>query len=237
MMNCIALDDEPLALDIIEAYVHKHPELTLVARCNTAQEAFDALSDMSVDLLFLDIEMPGVTGLNFIRSLKDKPLFIFTTAYSEYAVDGFELDAIDYLLKPIAYDRFEKAVDKAKEYYMIKQNADVSESDLENDFIFVKANQQLIKVAYSEIMYVEAFADYVKIFFSDRKIITLQTMKKMESKLPSSMFSRIHRSFIVNRNFVDSFSTSLCEVNGVKIPMGKNYKNDFLTVMNTNPQL
>ena len=237
MMNCIALDDEPLALDIIEAYVKKHPELNLIARCNNADEASKVLNSQHIDLMFLDIQMPGVTGLNFVRSLKNKPLFMFTTAYSEYAIDGFELDAIDYLLKPIAYDRFVKAIEKAKEYYTIKNNSGLTESDLENDFIFVKANQQLIKLAYGEILYVEAFADYVKIFLNDRKIVTLQTMKKMEAKLPSDIFSRVHRSFIVNRKAVQSFSTSVCEVNGEKIPVGKNYKNDFIKLMKSNPIL
>lgn len=237
MMNCIALDDEPLALDIIEAYVKKHPELNLIARCNNAEEASKVLNSQHIDLMFLDIQMPGVTGLNFVRSLKNKPLFMFTTAYSEYAIDGFELDAIDYLLKPIAYDRFEKAIEKAKEYYTIKNNSGLTESDLENDFIFVKANQQLIKLAYGEILYVEAFADYVKIFLNDRKIVTLQTMKKMEAKLPSDIFSRVHRSFIVSRKAVQSFSTSVCEVNGEKIPVGKNYKNDFIKLMKSNPIL
>jgi DNA-binding LytR/AlgR family response regulator len=236
-MNCIALDDEPLALDIIEAYVKKHPELNLIARCNNADEASKVLNSQHIDLMFLDIQMPGVTGLNFVRSLKNKPLFMFTTAYSEYAIDGFELDAIDYLLKPIAYDRFEKAIEKAKEYYTIKNNSGLTESDLENDFIFVKANQQLIKLAYGEILYVEAFADYVKIFLNDRKIVTLQTMKKMGAKLPSDIFSRVHRSFIVNRKAVQSFSTSVCEVNGEKIPVGKNYKNDFIKLMKSNPIL
>lgn len=236
-MNCIALDDEPLALDIIEAYVKKHPELNLIARCNNADEASKVLNSQHIDLMFLDIQMPGVTGLNFVRSLKNKPLFMFTTAYSEYAIDGFELDAIDYLLKPIAYDRFEKAIEKAKEYYTIKNNSGLTESDLENDFIFVKANQQLIKLAYGEILYVEAFADYVKIFLNDRKIVTLQTMKKMEAKLPSDIFSRVHRSFIVSRKAVQSFSTSVCEVNGEKIPLGKNYKNDFIKLMKSNPIL
>ena len=236
-MNCIALDDEPLALDIIEAYVKKHPELNLIARCNNAEEASKVLNSQHIDLMFLDIQMPGVTGLNFVRSLKNKPLFMFTTAYSEYAIDGFELDAIDYLLKPIAYDRFEKAIEKAKEYYTIKNNSGLTESDLENDFIFVKANQQLIKLAYGEILYVEAFADYVKIFLNDRKIVTLQTMKKMEAKLPSDIFSRVHRSFIVNRKAVQSFSSSVCEVNGEKIPVGKNYKNDFIKLMKSNPIL
>jgi|TARA_B110000967_G_scaffold68139_1_gene70400 DNA-binding LytR/AlgR family response regulator len=233
-MNCIAVDDEPLALDIIEAYVARHPELTLVARCNNAAEASEVLKKHKVDLMFLDIEMPEITGLSFVKSLEHKPLFMFTTAYPDYALEGFELDAIDYLLKPIAYDRFEKGVEKALEYYKIKQNLDVAESDLENEHFFVKANQKLIKLSYSEIYYVEAFADYVKIFLADKKIVTLQTMKNMERKLPPEMFSRVHRSFIVNRNHVASFSTSACEVNEVKIPIGKNYKEAFVALMKSN---
>ncbi|HAV24977.1 MAG: DNA-binding LytR/AlgR family response regulator [Bacteroidia bacterium] len=233
-MNCIAVDDEPLALDIIEAYVNKHPELSLVARCNNAAEASEVLKTHKVDLMFLDINMPEISGLSFVKSLEKKPLFIFTTAYPDYAVEGFELDAIDYLLKPIAYDRFEKGVEKAKEYYKIKQNADVAETDLESDYIFVKANQKLIKLAYSDIYYVEAFADYVKIFLADKKIVTLQTMKNMEKKLPEDMFTRVHRSFIVNRKLVQSFSTSMCEVNDVKIPIGKNYKEVFVGLMKSN---
>lgn len=233
-MNCIAVDDEPLALDIIENYVSKHPDLTLIARCNNAAEASEVLKTRQVDLMFLDIQMPEISGLNFIKSLEHKPLFIFTTAYPDYALEGFELDAIDYLLKPIAFDRFEKGVEKAKEYFIIKNNKDVAETEIENEHIFVKANQKLIKLAYKDIYYVEAFADYVKIFLEDRKIVTLQTMKNMEKKLPSELFSRVHRSFIVNRTHVASFSTSMCEVNGVKIPIGKNYKDGFLSYMKDN---
>ena len=233
-MNCIAVDDEPLALDIIEAYVAKYPDLTLVSRCNNAAEASEVLKTHKVDLMFLDINMPEISGLSFIKSLENKPLFIFTTAHPDYALEGFDLDAIDYLLKPIAYDRFEKGVDKAMEYLKIKNTSNVVESDLENKHIFVKANQKLIKLSYSDIYFVEAFADYVKIFLADKKIVTLQTMKNMEKKLPVDMFSRVHRSFIVNRQHVASFSTSGCEVNGVKIPIGKNYKDGFVGFMKVN---
>jgi DNA-binding LytR/AlgR family response regulator len=178
--------------------------------------------------------MPEISGLSFVKSLENKPLFMFTTAHPDYALEGFDLDAIDYLLKPIAYDRFEKGVDKAKEYFKIKNTSNVAESDLENEHIFVKANQKLIKLSYSDIYYVEAFADYVKIFLADKKIVTLQTMKNMEKKLPGDMFSRVHRSFIVNRQHVASFSTSGCEVNEVKIPIGKNYKDSFVGLMKAN---
>lgn len=233
-MNCIAVDDEPLALDIIESYVTKHPDLNLIARCNNAAEASEVLKSRQVDLMFLDIQMPEISGLNFIKSLDKKPLFMFTTAYPDYAVEGFELDAIDYLLKPIAYDRFEKAVEKAKEYFKLKSSADLAETDMENEFFFVKANQKLIKLSYNEIHYVEAFADYVKIFLADKKIVTLQTMKNMEKKLPENMFSRVHRSFIVNRSHVSSFSGTKLDVNGVAIPIGKNYKDEFIQLMKSN---
>jgi DNA-binding LytR/AlgR family response regulator len=235
MINCIAVDDEPLALDIIEAYVTRHPDLNLVARCNNATEASEVLKNQKIDLMFLDIQMPEITGLSFVKSLEDKPLFMFTTAFPDYAVEGFELDAIDYLLKPIAYDRFEKGVEKAKEYMKIKQSPDVAETaEMDNEFIFVKANQKLIKVAYADIYYVEAFADYVKIFLDDKKIVTLQTMKNMEKRLPSEYFSRVHRSFIVNRKHVGSFSTSMCEVKDIRIPIGKNYKDNFMDIMKAN---
>jgi DNA-binding LytR/AlgR family response regulator len=230
-MKCIAVDDEPLALDVIDNYVSKHPDLELIARCNNAAEASEFLRTHKVDLMFLDIQMPEISGLNFIKTLENKPLFMFTTAYPDYALEGFELDAIDYLLKPFAYDRFEKAIDKAKEYFQIKQSHEIAETDLENEFIFVKANQKLIKLAYNDIYYVEAFADYVKIFLDEKKIVTLQTMKNMEKKLPDELFSRVHRSYIVNRNHVASFSGSKVEVNGVSIPIGKNYKDGFLALM------
>ncbi len=233
-MNCIAVDDEPLALDIIENYVSKHPDLELIARCNNAAEASEVLKNRKVDLMFLDIQMPEISGLSFIKSLEKKPLFIFTTAYPDYALEGFELDAIDYLLKPIAYDRFEKAVSKAQEYYKFKSSEDIAETNMEEEFIFVKANQKLIKLSYPEIYYVEAFADYVKIFLEEGKIVTLQTMKNMERKLPDDTFSRVHRSYIVNRNHVQSFSGSKIEVNGISIPIGKNYKEPFLKLMRSN---
>ena len=180
-MNCIAVDDEPLALDIIEAYVNKHSDLTLIARCNNAAEASEVLKSRKVDLMFLDIQMPEINGLSFIKSLETKPLFILTTAYPDFAVEGFDLNALDYLLKPIAYDRFERAIEKAKEYQKIKGTEDVAETDMESDFIFVKANQKLIKLAYNDIFYIEAFADYVKIYLeNDKKIVTLQTMKNYQ---------------------------------------------------------
>lgn len=230
-LRCLIVDDEPLAQDVIQAHLTATEGLELVARCNNAIEANEKLKSEEVDLIFLDVNMPGLTGIDFLRSLQNPPLVIFTTAYAEYAVDGFELDAIDYLLKPISKDRFQKAVSKAQEYYKIKHENSASDAELDDNHVFVKANQKLIKINFDEIKYVEAFADYVKIFVEDKRIVTLQTMKNMERKLPKEQFCRIHRSFIVALKHIESYNTSNVEIDGVKIPIGKNYKDAFMDRM------
>ncbi|MBI1305775.1 MAG: response regulator [Bacteroidetes bacterium] len=233
-MKCLIVDDEPLALDVLESHLKSHPELELVARCSNAIEASEVLKNHQVDLIFIDIQMPEVTGIEFVKTLTNPPLLVFTTAYAEYAVEGFELDAIDYLLKPISLDRFNKAVAKAKEYYQLKNGNEVENSELEDEHIFVKANQKLIKVSYDDIKYVEAFADYVKIFIPEKRIVTLQTMKNMEKKLPAEKFCRIHRSFIVGLKHVQSYNSSEVEIDGNKLPIGKNYKDHFMELMKDN---
>ncbi|MFT4521169.1 MAG: DNA-binding LytR/AlgR family response regulator [Bacteroidia bacterium] len=233
-MKCLIIDDEPLAQDVIESHLRSTPELTLVAKCNNAIEAAEMLKNQSIDLIFLDVNMPEISGIDFLRSLSEPPLVIFTTAHAEYAVEGFELDAIDYLLKPISLERFQKAVSKAKEYFKIKNEDTAESTELDDNHIFVKANQKLIKIDYDEIKYVEAFADYVKIFIPEKRIVTLQTMKNMERKLPEQKFCRVHRSFIVSLRHIESYNSSEVEVNGVKIPIGKNYKDRFLDLMKGN---
>lgn len=230
-ITCIIIDDEPLALDILESYIAKFPQLILVGRCRNAMEAKELLSVKKVNLMFVDINMPEISGLTFVKSLNDKPLFIFTTAYSEYAVDGFDLEAIDFLLKPISLERFQKSISKVAEYYQLRDDNQVSESDLENEFIYIKANQQMQKVAYADINYVEAFADYVKIYLPEKKIVTLQTMKNMEEKLPKDKFIRVHRSFIVNQKHITSYSTTNCKVGDINLPVGKSYKDAFSSLM------
>jgi DNA-binding LytR/AlgR family response regulator len=225
------VDDEPLAIDVIESHLSKIPGLELIAKCSNALEAAQVLKTKTIDLIFLDIQMPEITGIDFLRSLENPPLVIFTTAYSEYAVEGFELDAIDYLLKPIAFERLNRAVQKAQEYYQLKQGGEVDHVEMEDQQIFVKANQKLVKINYDEIFYIEAFADYVKIYIPEKRIVTLQTMKKMENKLPIDRFCRIHRSFIVGLKHVSAYSSSEVEVKGVKLPIGKNYKEGFLDHM------
>lgn len=230
-LRCLAVDDEPLALDVIESHIAQFPDLELVGRCENAIQAAEILKNQQVDLLFLDIQMPEITGISFVRSLENPPMVIFTTAYSEYAVEGFELEAVDYLLKPIAVDRFKKAVEKARELYTLKHSGEVEQPTMEEEHIFVKANQKLVKIVYDDILYVEAFADYVKIFTPEKRIVTLQTMKNMEKKLPEDKFCRVHRSYIVGLKHVEAFSTSHVEVAGEKIPIGKNYKDTFVELM------
>ena len=237
-LRCIAVDDEPLALDIIENHLSGFDDFELVAKCNNAIEASELIKNQAIDLIFLDIQMPEISGISFAKSLEKPPMIIFTTAYSEYAVEGFELQAVDYLLKPISLERFGKAITKVREYNQLRNNQKQAETtELDNEHIFVKANQKLIKIRYDEIQYVEAFADYVKIYIPEKRIVTLQTMKKMEQKLPPNLFQRIHRSFIVGVKHIESYSTSDVEVAGVKMPIGKNYKTAFIDLMKSNNTL
>jgi len=227
-MKCLVVDDEPLAIDILESYIKKFPEIELIGKCSNALEASEFLKNHKVDLMFLDIQMPEITGLEFMRSLTNPPLVVFCTAYSDFAVEGFELNAIDYLLKPVAFDRFSKTIERAKEYITLKRNDTVEAPDLENEHIFIKSNQKQIKLSYDNILYVEAFADYVKLYTAEKRYVTLQTMKNMEQKLPKDKFIRVHRSFIVGIKYINSFNSSELEIGAVKIPVGKNYKDEFL---------
>ncbi len=227
-MKCLLVDDEPLALDILEAYLKKIPYLELIGRCNNALEASEFLKNNKTDLMFLDIQMPEITGIEFMRSLADPPLVIFCSAFSDFAVEGFELDALDYILKPVSFERFNKSIERAKEYMVLKKNDSIEEPNLDDDYIFIKSNQKQIKLSYDQILYVEAFADYVKLFTAEKRYITLQTMKNMEIKLPNEKFIRVHRSFIVGLKYITSFNSSELEIGTTKIPVGKNYKDDFL---------
>ena len=235
------IDDEPLALDVLETYIAKMPELHLVARCSNALEANEQLRKHQVDLIFLDIQMPQVSGVDFIRTLANPPLFIFTTAYSNYALEGFELNAIDYLLKPISIDRFMKAVNKALEQFELRKREAASETGNEKegvDFFFVKADKKLVKIKYNEILYIEGLKDYVIIRLEQGRVVTLQTMKSLEDKLPLTKFKRIHRSYIVSIDkihAVDGTSVDVFEKGQIKqLPIGKNYRDEILEIVNKN---
>lgn len=245
MINVLIVDDEPLAQDVLETYIEKMPDLNLVQKCNNALEANEALKSNDIDLMFLDIQMPQLTGTDFLRSLVNPPVVIFTTAYSNYAVDGFELNALDYLLKPISLERFLKAANKAVAQIDLKKaaagaGANKEEADIqaEADFMFVKADKKLIRVYYEDVVYIEGLKDYVIIRLKDTRIVTLQTMKSLEDKLPSAIFKRIHRSYIVNLGKIDAVMGNMVEVKEkgqVKhLPVGKNYRDELLELINQN---
>ncbi|WP_299821426.1 response regulator transcription factor [uncultured Pontibacter sp.] len=235
-IRCIAVDDEPLALDIIESYISKLPFLKLIKTCSSATEAMQVLQDEQVDLMFLDIEMPELTGIQFLNILKHQPMIIFTTAYPDYALEGFNQDAVDYLLKPIPFDRFLKAVTKAQERMQRNGKPEASASAAatqqpqhhEQDFMFVKADYKTIRVDFRDILWIEGLKDYIIIQTKDQKIITLLSMNKMMEKLPDSKFLRVHRSFIVSLQKIDSIEKSRIKIGNKEIPIGEVYKEQFL---------
>ncbi len=243
MINTIIVDDEPLALDVLETYIEKIPELRLVKRCSNAFEANDALKSEDIDLMFLDIQMPQLTGVDFLKTLIDPPQVVFTTAYSNYAIEGYELNAIDYLLKPVSLERFMKACNKAIEQIELRRketagHVEFNAGPAAEDFIFVKADKKFVKVKFSEVLYIEGLKDYVIIRMEKGRVITLQTMKSLEEKLPSKLFRRIHRSYIVNIDKVEAILGNMVEVieKGAPkhLPIGKNYRDELLDLINDN---
>jgi DNA-binding LytR/AlgR family response regulator len=239
MIHVLIVDDEPLALDILETYISQMPDLHLVARCSNALEAREALAQNTVDLMFLDIQMPQLTGIEFVKTLQKPPLIVFTTAYSNYAIEGFELSALDYLVKPIPLDRFMKAVNKATEQLELMRREESGSGVGDGlDFFFVKADKKLVKVNFDDIVYIEGLKDYVIIRLSHSRVITLQTMKSLEEKLPNPQFRRIHRSFIVAMDKILAIEGSMIEVmekdKPKLIPIGKNYKDELLELIEKN---
>ncbi|MCB0631601.1 MAG: LytTR family DNA-binding domain-containing protein [Saprospiraceae bacterium] len=243
MINVIIVDDEPLAQDVLETYIEKIPDLELLAKCSNAFEANEALKENDVDLMFLDIQMPQLTGIDFLKTLSNPPLVIFTTAYPNYAIEGFELNALDYLLKPISVDRFMKAVNKAIEQIELQRKDTGSgggskAEEIGPDYFFVKADKKLVKVKFDDIIYIEGLKDYVIIRMEDSRVITLQTMKSLEDKLPVDLFRRIHRSYIVNVDRINAVVGNMIEVlekgKPKHLPIGKNYREDLLALINQN---
>lgn len=231
-MNCIAIDDEPLALDVIEDFTAKIPFLHLAGKYTSAFEAMEILNNNKIDLIFLDINMPHISGLEFLRSIENRPMVIFTTAYSEYALDGFEMNAVDYLVKPIAWERFLKSVNKAFELYLLKQEKGRLEIMNPSDFILVKADYATIKINLNEILYIEGLKDYIKIYCGRKPVLTKSTMKNMEEKLPSGNFVRVHKSFIVSLAKIDSIENQRIVIGEKRIPVGDQYKDGFNTIIN-----
>jgi DNA-binding LytR/AlgR family response regulator len=222
-LKCVAIDDEPLALELMQEYIARFPQLKLVYSFDDAISAVELLRNTPVDLLFIDINMPDISGIDLVRSLQERPLIIFTTAHKQFAIEGFELDAVDYLLKPISIDRFTRAVHKAIDYYKYK-NTPARE---DNDCLFVHSEYKLVKIQLAEIEYIESLEDYIKIHIAGTKpVLTLMSMKKVLEKLPADKFQRIHRSYIVSVSKVKSIQNRKVQLSGVvELPISDSYVN------------
>ena len=235
VINCLIVDDEPPALDILKTYIHALSRLQLVEACNNAIDALEVLNHKRVDLIFLDIKMPMLLGTDFVRSLKDPPKIIFTTAYRKFAVEGFELNAIDYLLKPIAFERFLKAVNKVMNVSLSDVKHAVAPGYTgtlyQSAFICFRADRKMHKVALDDILYVESLKDYIKVATSTKTIVTRQSISSLEENLPKSMFLRIHRSYIVAINKIQSYSSELVTIGANELPVSKMYKHEVENIL------
>lgn len=240
-IRCLLVDDEPLALDVLESYIARIDGLELAGRCENALQAFDVVQSQSVDLIFLDIQMPRLNGIEFLKTLQSPPKVIFTTAYRDYAIEAFELDVVDYLLKPIPFHRFLKAVSKV---FTLIQNKSpqplpiapaVSAEDSQplqgQENIIVRADKKMIKIALEDIQYIESLKDYVIIYLPNRRIVTKQKISYLEQKLPDGAFLRIHRSFLIAINKIQAFSPNHVEINNQELPIGRSHKSEVAKVL------
>lgn len=231
-INCVIVDDEPLARNLMTEYVKKVPSLNLIEACSSPIAALEVLKKHPVDLLFLDVQMPELTGISMLKVMKKKPLVILTTAYSEYALQGYDLDIADYLLKPITFERFLRAVDKVTERLSLKTQVVVERSvAADPSFVFVKDGTKLVKVVFDDIKYVEGLKDYVTIHTDTQKIISLQRLKTLEDQLPSDKFIRIHNSYIVAIKAIDIVHKNNVQIGEAMLPIGETYKKSFRDVI------
>ena len=233
LLRCMIIDDEYPARVLLNDYASKLPLLQVVASCKTALEAMAVLREQTVDLIFLDIQMPELTGLEFLQSLTHPPLVIFTTAYADYALKGYELNVVDYLLKPFSFERFVQAVNKAAERFQLSQSTpSATPSPIiqpeQKSFIVVKADHKLHRIAYEDILFIEGLREYVAFHTISGKVITLESLKKLEEMLPSETFIRVHKSYIVNKKKVKSLYGNQLDIAGHWIPIGKLYRDEVV---------
>ncbi|MEO6549438.1 MAG: LytTR family DNA-binding domain-containing protein [Ferruginibacter sp.] len=238
MIRCIAIDDEPLALELLEDNISKLPYLQLVASCDNALEAMKIMEHEKVDLIFLDIQMPGLTGLQFIQSLRVKPMIILITAYEKFALDGFNLDVTDYLLKPVSVDRFIKACNKAKELHDLRQSPKESAivPSVDAGYFFVHVDYSMVKINTADIIYIEGLKDYIKIHLksTQKPVVTRMPMKTIEDQLPAAAFLRIHKSYITAIAFITAVRKSSVFIGAVELPVSDNYK-DAISLLTGKP--
>lgn len=231
-IRCLVVDDEPPAREIIRRYIDQVPTLEFAGECANAIQALSILQHAPVDLLFLDIRMPQLNGNDFLKTLKHPPKVIFTTAHAEYALEGYELDIVDYLMKPIPFDRFLKAVNKAYQLTSTRMDPLTNNEEKKSEsFVYFRADRKMVKVMLYDILYIESMKDYVKIFTSNGTIITKQSISAVEAMLPEKEFVRSHRSFIVATRHIKSFTSELIEIQDMEIPIGKLFRNEVLKVL------
>ena len=226
-ISCLIVDDEAIARDIIATHISKIENISIVASCSHAMEAFNIINNHNIDLLFLDINMPEISGISFAKSINKNIKIIFTTAYRDYAAEGFELQAVDYLLKPISFERLLKSINTYFEVYgQFKSN---EKKPIENgNFMFVRSDRRMIKIDFEAIIYIESFSDYIKINLKDEVIITRETISAIEAKLPKHQFLRIHRSYIISIPHINAFTNEHVEINNKALTIGRSYKKDVL---------
>ncbi|WP_299122503.1 LytTR family DNA-binding domain-containing protein [uncultured Winogradskyella sp.] len=229
-VSCVIVDDEAMAREIIAMHLSKIKKIDVVAQCCNAVEAFNTITNNDIDLVFLDINMPEISGIAFAKSINKNIKVIFTTAYRDYAVEGFELQAVDYVLKPISFERLLKAVNRYFEVFtkVEKTSSHITES---NDFIFVRSNRRMLKVNFESILYVESYSDYIKIHLEEEIIVTRETISAMEAKLPKQNFIRIHRSYIIALSKIQSFTSEHVTLNRRTLPFSRSYKKEVLKLL------
>jgi len=235
MITTIAIDDEPLALQLVKGYVEKTPFLELAGTFDNPLTAMEFMSDNPIQLIFLDIQMPDLTGTEFARTLNSNCKIIFTTAYEKYALEGFKLDAIDYLLKPFGYEEFLIAAQKARKLIDLEHKSEIK-IEANNDFLFLKSEYKIRRINFNDILYIEGLKDYIKVYIQNelKPILSLSTLKSIESKLPESKFMRVHRSFIVNKNKINTVDRSRIVFGDVYIPISDQFKDKFQEFLDGN---
>ena len=235
MINTIAIDDEPLALQLVNGYIEKTPGLKLLGGFDNPLDAIDFLAGNDIDLIFIDIQMPDLSGLEFTRSIAKGPKVIFTTAYEKYALEGFRLDVVDYLLKPFSYEEFLRAVQKVQKLIRLEKGVH-DQVDANNEFLFLKSDYKIKRINFNDILYVEGLKDYVKVYTqnSPKPVLSLTTMKLLELKLPISKFMRVHRSFIVNLEKIDTIERNRIIFGKTYIPVSDQYKEKFQEFLDRN---
>ena len=231
-IKCLIVDDEQLARKLLQEYIAKMPNLELAGQCKNPLEAMEVLGKTPVDLMFLDIQMPELTGVEFLKTMQKRPVVIFTTAYSEYALEGYELDIVDYLVKPFSFERFVKAINKASEYIQLKSRPQaVNAPEASQEFISVHADHKIYKLKLDDIEYIEGLKEYVSYFTKDKRIIALESLKYLEATLPHDRFIRVHKSYIVPINKIKSLDGNQVEIGQKMIPVGRSYKDEVMRVV------